>query len=61
MAEMHYALQVEIYLYVSSLTENVFLITKLISTHSSDGNRSGRPAGRVTGLVEILRPSGQAG
>ena len=26
-----------------------------------DGNRSGRPAGRVTGWVEILRPAGQAG
>ena len=27
---------------------------------SRDGNRSGRSAGRVTGLVEILRPAGQA-
>ena len=25
-----------------------------------DGNRSGRPAGQVTGRVEILRPAGQA-
>ena len=29
--------------------------------HSRDGNRSGRPAGRVTGRVKILRPAGQAG
>ena len=26
-----------------------------------DGNRSGRPAGRVASRVEILRPAGQAG
>ena len=26
-----------------------------------DGNWSGRPAGRVAGRVEILRPAGQAG
>ena len=26
-----------------------------------DGNRSGRPAGRVAGQVEILRPAGQTG
>ena len=26
-----------------------------------DGNRSGRPAGRVADRVEILRPAGQAG
>ena len=25
------------------------------------GNRSGRPAGRVAGRVEVLRPAGQAG
>ena len=28
---------------------------------SRDGKRSGRPAGRVTIRVEILRPAGQAG
>ena len=30
-------------------------------TEPGDGNRSGGPAGRVTGQVKILRPAGQAG
>ena len=32
-----------------------------METGPVDWHRSGRPAGRVTGRVEILRPAGQAG
>ena len=32
-----------------------------METGQVDRHRSGRPAGRVTGWVEILRPTGQAG
>ena len=33
----------------------------LRTVQARDGSWSGRPAGRVTGRVEILRPAGQAG
>ena len=32
-----------------------------METGRVDRHRSGRPAGRVAGRVEILRPAGQAG
>ena len=32
-----------------------------METGQVDRHRSGRPAGRVAGRVEILRPAGQAG
>ena len=32
-----------------------------METGRVDQHRSGRPAGRVAGRVEILRPAGQAG
>ena len=32
-----------------------------METGHVDWHRSGRPAGRITGRVEILRPAGQAG
>ena len=32
-----------------------------METGRADRHRSGRPAGWVTGRVEILRPAGQAG
>ena len=37
------------------------VIRHKILSRFRDGNRSGRPAGRVAGLVEILRSAGQAG
>ena len=42
-------------------TEGAVLPGPEMETGRVDGHRSRRPAGRVAGLVEILRPAGQAG
>ena len=54
---------------ISKLSYSVFIrISKTswssgagMETGRVDRHRSGRPAGRVAGRVEILRPAGQAG
>ena len=44
------------------MTSKVEIAESVFNTiQARDGNRSNRPAGRVTGRVEILRPAGQAG
>ena len=39
----------------------IFSCKPEMETGRVDWHRSGRPAGRVAGRVEILRPAGQAG
>ena len=43
----------------TSLTQILVVSGSVFCVQFSDGNRSGRPAGRVTVRVEILRPAGQ--
>ena len=53
-------LAVNYYLLLKLMQEAMYLASEM-ETGRVDRHRSGRPAGRVAGRVEILRPAGQAG